>query len=73
MKNVIKLLLILCLVALFSSISTSASQLIDFTYGHWEIEEDIIKQLSEETNCRAFFGDPSWTDYTFQFTSVALN
>lgn len=66
MKNVIKLLLILCVVALFSSISASASQLIDFTYGHWEIEEDIIKQLSEETNCRAFFGDPSWTDYTFQ-------
>ncbi len=56
---------------LFASVFVSASD-INFGRGEWSVEDGVIRQLSQLENCRAFFGDPSWTDYTFQVEARKL-
>lgn len=67
LNRFIKVLIGVCILLLATPIFTSASTgLIDFRHGEWTVEGDVLRQTSGDTNCRAFFGDPSWTNYTFE-------
>lgn len=51
---------------LCSSFFVSAADEIQFVSGGWLVEEDVISQSTLDVDCRAFFGDPDWTDYTYE-------
>jgi len=71
-KKLSKVMIGLCIMLVLGTVFASASNEIDFGRGEWFVEDGVVKQLSNLDNCRAFFGDPSWTDYTFEVEAKKL-
>ena len=47
----------------------------DWTFGEgeWKWDGDVLKQLSDDQNCRALVGDPEWTDFTYTLKARKLS
>jgi len=47
----------------------------DWKYGEgeWKWDGDVLRQSSDEQNCRAIVGDPSWADFTYTLKARKLS
>jgi hypothetical protein len=50
--------------ALYASDFDPGSPGWPYTRGEWNVIDDAYRQTEMDPDCRAFVGDPAWTDYT---------
>ena len=41
--------------------------------GQWKWDGDVLRQTSDDQNCRALVGDPDWTDFTYTLKARKLS
>ena len=41
--------------------------------GQWKWDGDVLRQSSDDQNCRAMVGDPTWTDFTYTLKARKLS
>jgi alpha-L-arabinofuranosidase len=44
-----------------------------FGQGKWNWDGDVLRQTSDDQNCRALVGDPEWTDFTYTLKARKLS
>ncbi|HEY4759924.1 MAG TPA: alpha-L-arabinofuranosidase C-terminal domain-containing protein [Thermoguttaceae bacterium] len=58
---------------LYTSDFIKGSEGWKFIHGKWQVKDGALQQTSQQNDCLAIFGDPSWTDYTMTVKARKLD